>query len=94
MATKPRGYFTMEQRDSVLAEIIDNQAITHENQALMLQKLDLFLIQHEKCQRDTCERFEKGEDDFDAFKRDTVKGAIGLSTAIVVALIGVIAVLI
>ena len=80
MPTKPRGFYTLEQRDALITEM-------HDNQLILIEKLDNFLEIHEKCQVATCKRFEKGEEDFGAFRRDYVKSVIGMGVAIIGALI-------
>ena len=85
MPTKPRGYYTLEQRDSLITEM-------HDNQLILIGKLDNFLEIHEKCQATTCKRFDKDEEEFGTFRRDAVKSVIGLGVSVIASLVaGIIA---
>ncbi len=94
MATKPRGFFTLEQRDNMLTEMYDRQQEIQTEQRLLLQKVDTFIetqgwanIELKKCFKD--DQIDLGE-----FKRDVVKGAVAVVGALATLIIAVIAMLI
>ena len=93
MPTKPRGFYTLEQRDALITEMYDKQSEMHDHVLQLSTEFKGFLETHEKCQRSQCKAIEDNDRDLRDFKRDVIKISIGFGSAIVIALVGVIAVL-
>ncbi len=89
--TAPKNrILTTYQFDNLVMEMDDKVTEMHEGQVLLVQRVDAFLQVHEKCQALTCKRLDGQDKKLDQVKRD---GAAAL-VAVVIALIGVIAILI
>jgi len=93
MATKPRGYYTMEDRDAVItdtaAEVSEIAPMVKEIYPMVRDMHICLLGIPQTDDKGMCGEIKDAQNDLRSFKRDVVKGAVAGAGLIITLVFGV-----
>jgi hypothetical protein len=90
MPTKPRGYYSMQERDEVITNTAADVTEMHEVVIRLDQKFTDFLQTHKECQKSQCAQIAETERKLENFKRDNVKIFLGIAGSMILLLAGLV----